>query len=375
MLVEGRKLDMTRLHLVPFGTIIMIHTRKQPNSSYPCAELGIVLGPNEATYNAMDTMSIYIEKIMIRHQYTILQHIRKEFSCKLHDQSVTPAALIKRINAAEKPGKKHKQQKGEEVLQPDDLTLSETQELLDSIGSKQTHPIPIHTHTGPLRELTEIHTNTITMRVPMQAQSSSSTAQTETVVDSNTTVVGIETTNDNKDITHTDTAEQSQSVQTSDTKKRLEISDTELSEGKTMLEAAPLISCNKIKKRKIKETGVKAVRKQQKTVTATTPVMNTDNAVTFEEQEQTNFRRSHRGPILSYKDGARRMGAVFENAYKGSVTQALRGEHEEETNEAVRDEINNMLSYKVGHYIQYKDIPTDMRVKIRMAGTGEQRHA
>jgi hypothetical protein len=50
MQVENRKLDLTRQHIIPFGTIIQIHTPKQINHSYPRGELGIILGPSDCKY-------------------------------------------------------------------------------------------------------------------------------------------------------------------------------------------------------------------------------------------------------------------------------------------------------------------------------------
>jgi hypothetical protein len=94
MLVEGRKMHINKQHVVPCGTIIIINTPKQPNNSFPRSEMGTVLGPNEVTYNSVDTMAIFSKKIMIRHQYTILKHIPKEFPYRLHNQPITPATLI-----------------------------------------------------------------------------------------------------------------------------------------------------------------------------------------------------------------------------------------------------------------------------------------
>jgi hypothetical protein len=61
------------------------------------------------------------------------------------------------------------------------------------------------------------------------------------------------------------------------------------------------------------------------------------------------------------------MAAMFARVYKVSVRKALLGEHQEETKEAIRDEIGNMLSYKVGHYIHLNDIITNMRADILLA--------
>lgn len=54
----------------------------------------------------------------------------------------------------------------------------------------------------------------------------------------------------------------------------------------------------------------------------------------------------------------------FIKAYKLSVKEGLMGEHPRESEEAVNSEINNMLHYKVGHYIKFADIPADKRKNI-----------
>jgi hypothetical protein len=51
-------------------------------------------------------------------------------------------------------------------------------------------------------------------------------------------------------------------------------------------------------------------------------------------------------------------------AYKLSVTKALKGDKADAAKQAIIEEIQNMLEYKVGHYIHYRDIPQDERVNI-----------
>jgi hypothetical protein len=158
MQVENRKLDLTKQHVISFGTIIQIHMPKQPNNSYPRGELDIILGPSECTYNAMDCSAIYSQKIVVRHQYTVFTHILKEFPWKLHNQPTTPAALIKKMHALEKTGRVIIQKEGEE---PEHLNQTEGQELLDSITSDKDLPLP------PPATYIEPPTP-ITMRVPIQ---------------------------------------------------------------------------------------------------------------------------------------------------------------------------------------------------------------
>jgi hypothetical protein len=81
----------------------------------------------------------------------------------------------------------------------------------------------------------------------------------------------------------------------------------------------------------------------------------------------TGTRKSSRELLHNWRDGPRRMAHIFATAYKVSVKSALTGEHKKETKEAIRDEISNMLSYKVGHYIHWDDIPAHMRADILTA--------
>jgi hypothetical protein len=186
MQVENRKMDLRRLHTVPFGTIIQIHTPKQPNNSYPRGELGIVLGPCECTYNAVNTYAIYSKKLMVRHQYTVYKFIPKDFPFKLHNQPTTPAALIKKVHKENKDVIKAKKAKevDDNLKEPDDLSLREAQELLDQLGSDTAYPLPIPKPA----ELATIQRDLppepplppIQMRVPLQSTLTTTTQETET---------------------------------------------------------------------------------------------------------------------------------------------------------------------------------------------------
>ena len=54
----------------------------------------------------------------------------------------------------------------------------------------------------------------------------------------------------------------------------------------------------------------------------------------------------------------------FVKLYKISVKEGLKGEHAQESREAIIGEILNMLHYKVGHYTHFRDIPQDKRGNI-----------
>jgi len=51
-------------------------------------------------------------------------------------------------------------------------------------------------------------------------------------------------------------------------------------------------------------------------------------------------------------------------AYRISVKEALRSEYAFQTREAARAEIQNMLQYRVGHYVRWRDIPGNLRKNV-----------
>jgi hypothetical protein len=80
--------------------------------------------------------------------------------------------------------------------------------------------------------------------------------------------------------------------------------------------------------------------------------------------DSTPAQKSSRSVRQTWRDGPARMAQYFLAAYKVSVKDALKGERAQESHEAIVDEILNMLSYKVGHYKLYKDIPERLRKNI-----------
>jgi hypothetical protein len=51
----------------------------------------------------------------------------------------------------------------------------------------------------------------------------------------------------------------------------------------------------------------------------------------------------------------------FYAVLRTTVTQVLQGPRAHETSSAIVDEIKNMLSYRVGHYVKWSDIPAHLK--------------
>ena len=84
-------------------------------------------------------------------------------------------------------------------------------------------------------------------------------------------------------------------------------------------------------------------------------------------KQKDNVMRSSRLEFQarkSYRVSWLRKVQNIEKVYKVLVKEGLGGEHAQESREAIIGEIQNMLSYKVGHYKKFSEIPKDKRSNI-----------
>ena len=75
--------------------------------------------------------------------------------------------------------------------------------------------------------------------------------------------------------------------------------------------------------------------------------------------------RNKKAPDFSdYVHYKSKRAEVFHKAYRVSVQAALKSERAQETREAVRGEIQNMITYQVGRFIHFLEIPEEQRKNI-----------
>lgn len=81
VIMEGVKLDLNDTPTVPFGQVCMFHHagRLMTNKREPRSELGIALGPSELTYNAVRCYLFKEKVVVIRSKYTLLDRIPTDF--------------------------------------------------------------------------------------------------------------------------------------------------------------------------------------------------------------------------------------------------------------------------------------------------------
>jgi hypothetical protein len=101
------------------------------------------------------------------------------------------------------------------------------------------------------------------------------------------------------------------------------------------------------------------------------PELEGEMQVIDEMQPPPKTRRSNLGELLApatnrYNTRSKLnfQGPVHPGAFKLSVSKALKGENAEAARRAIIDEIQNMLDFKVGHYVKLEEIPHKHRRNI-----------
>src|SRR5690606_26930502 len=73
VLVTGKKLDLRKHILTPFGTVAMLyHAVKEQQKFLPRAEMGVILGPSLHSYGSVRAYTFQTGRVVNRSEFTIL---------------------------------------------------------------------------------------------------------------------------------------------------------------------------------------------------------------------------------------------------------------------------------------------------------------
>jgi hypothetical protein len=303
MLVEGRRLELGKRQLVPFGQVVMLSFPGKEQDKYlPRSVPGVVLGPgNDRCYGSMRCYILYTKAIVTRTQISPLATFPVDFpwSCD-------------RPNLATK---------GEEDI------------LKRVLGQ--------YVHTGELHEPSD---------ACMFPSSDPDAAESEYLSQSpsNDAINLSDDSSDTSETRSSNSLEQhslsgrtthsriprSRKYVTRNTSSQRTTRKTPSAPAERSI--APTQSCNKLQS-----------NPREKAHANNPPVTNVYN-----DRPQRQARRN-------WKDGPARMAAHFARTYRLSITKALSGDRAQDSVEAIKDEILNMITYKVGHYIHRSDIARD----------------
>jgi hypothetical protein len=104
-LVEHRKPDLSKMHLVPFGTVVLLHETRNPallktHKLESKAPVGVVLGLTPQSHSTMNCLVIGTDKVIARNDFTVLRTVPLDFPWKIK-KTVNPSGAMHLQRAAE----------------------------------------------------------------------------------------------------------------------------------------------------------------------------------------------------------------------------------------------------------------------------------
>lgn len=416
MVMEGTKLDLNRRKPDEFGSIAMFHynNRTSNNKMVPRAELGIILGPATTSYNTVRAYLFSSEVVAIRSNYNILQHIPKNFTWKLKKNTQESSVTAKSNQYIENIFPKYRDttqntapkqiasQSIQAVHKSNEATTLSNQRQVNQ-SSTPKHPSMQHAatqqiapqHTPKALHRQQYHSSSSSLGPPSTSTSILNNTQTSSMNDSminkiekilktNNAPSSTSSTNPKHDmqlqsknllnqISAVESAQQQQYSSQTNTKtnndtninqtnaKNLDVSP-QFHQNSSLQQPNNNLTTNSEKnvphdKRKISSTPNTTSHQQIATTTRTgrtikQPSKSIEEYVSLPQSKKRKRNNHAQSAKLQYK------------ACRTSVTQALKGPRSKESKQAIIDEIQNMLEYNVGKYIQFNDIPVQYRKNL-----------
>eukprot|EP01034_Spumella_vulgaris_P029580 gene29580-36654_t len=349
-IVTGVKLDLNKRLLVPFGTVAMLHHAGRTQQKFdPRSEMGIILGTSELTYGSVRAYLFRSSQVVDRSEFVPVAYFPTSFPWPLKSTSINLTdVLIKsqeganrviRVNAAE---------------QNSSVSFSSTKP-----NSLLTSAIKLaDTCNNNTADTRQVRFGYLPTSVP--------TAQA-------TPSGGAATTNKRKqpDGGHADfdSAIASPLSRSSDFSLSREgdfsmnrDTQTILVEQPTEQSRPPVVESYS----NALPTESSAPNRTDHSEDASHSQRSIDpqlsSLLNGAQRDGTSARRSGRPTPSSWKDGPPRYSTKRLNkTFQLSMTKALESHKRQESLEAMRDEVMNMLTYKVGHYVNYKDLTSEQR--------------
>ena len=364
MLFEGTKTDLTKRSLIPAGTVVTV---PQPENPEQRAAIGVCLRPSALTYGSNLYYMMDTDRIRVARDVEILKYIPDSFAWKVKsnkeqyttqnkhrkrkkktrkntptDGPVTQAVRKQRKTMASKtpqetndtPPTVIPSREGDDVPElegeSDDEVEPDTSQDTHYTGTEGAAYIePQHKRPGIKWTIESAMQVAIQGNLARQTQAALKTLQiqTETLTNLQNTVM-TEAAISKADIDAIREAVEAEQVQEGAT----ETAPTHAAKSKPPL--AP---------------GVKASNKPKK---PKVPVVERTRSERIAAKQERQVR------ILMLKHDNAKVRKVCK-IFRISVRESLKGDRAQESKEAILSEIQNMLQYRVGHYVRRVDIPRD----------------
>lgn len=364
MLFEGTKTDLTKRSLIPVGTVVMV---PQPEDTEQRAALGVCLRPSQLTYCSNVYYMMGTERLRVAKEVSILKFIPDSFPWKVkaHKEQFTTQ-------------NKHRKKKTRKTTPTDGPVAQAVIAQRQAMANNATH----ETTTEPPMVISGREGNSEPeTSLPSIAQPKTGSNMSEDTEHTGTEgATYIASQSKRPGVTWTVESAMQAAIQgnllqkTQAAIKRLEaekatlksfqdsvmnevnISPADVSVVREALVTeqvaegvVPGLKTNKSKTKPPLAPGVKGKSKPKTVAKTDVPMKRSERLAGRKERKVLSLMRKH--------DSARVRKAC--RIFKISVKESLRGEHAQESKEAIIGEIQNMLQYRVGHYIRRCDIPTD----------------
>ena len=321
VIMEGTKVDLNTDQVLPFGQICMFHAAgKSQNKREARSELGIALGPSDITYGAVRCY-LFKEKVVVdRSHYTVLNRVPTDFPFPIKDhrkassECLADFLFLKESSRGLITEVASRHEDGELLVADDDTPVAHNP-LSAASNTEPQLGSPLNTNL-PDPELS-IFDPAISQY--MRQEDSEEQSQEDNRVESDITQSSLDTF--------------SPSMETLPDSYPIDDS----ADAPITAEEIPSLA----------ERGNTPPEPQAET--------------SIETQPQSRYPQRTRS--TNWKTIKRNQDNT-EKVFRISVKQALTGEYAQQSKEAVMDEIRNMLSYQVGHYVRYDQIPKRYRQNL-----------
>ena len=383
---EGRKLDLNFRTLFPFGTVGMV-TNFDSTTDAVKTKLAIILGPTEKTYSSYEVYISSSNNIVSRGDKDIvpLKVLPDNLPWAPKSGAKLFTAPLKPVNRRKKPAVRlgtnvHQANAANQLLTTVSTPLVESDregELSESnnsevvLGKKAKKRSKANKEQSNKNKLSKGHDSNKRRKVP--EEESSGTPPSNSSEDESDGIIDDEQFKSN--IEKNSARSQSGMDKTKETENTLE--DTSLGNLAEPAENSDSMSVNAKEQTQGKKTKVcnnNPSKRNSEVVDANKTHLSRKQRMAQKivlnnnpEPIQTRSGRKITPKVYNeYEVPPNSRGKYIRRIYNISVTSALKGERAQETREAVRDEIQNMLTYQVGHYVRWKDIPIEKRKNIIM---------
>lgn len=309
VIMEGVKLDLNNTRTVPFGQVCMFHHAGRLNTTKrePRSELGITLGPSELTYNAVRCYLFKEKVVVVRSEYTLLDRIPTDFPFDMKKNRQKSAAnLADYLFLKDSP----------RGLVPQHTAGYEDDQML--VVEERSDPLPAEP--------------TLEAPPPIEMPVGDSLLP-EPILDA----PPIESP---KPYAEDDPPPSIYSPELSDFMDKMETADEPVSTMPPERGTVPMEVTDQVPSADHPESPIPEPTKP--TVT----------------QPPSRYPQRHRN--TDWKNIKQTLDQP-EKVFRVSVSEALNGPYAQQSREAIIEEIRNMLSYQVGHYVRSEQIPTRYR--------------